>query len=182
MDTDKNNFATNLKELRQEHSLSQKDFGESIGISAMAISSYESGTKSPSIDTVHRIAETYHVSIDWLCGISNTKNLSLEIKTYTDLIKILMLLDETPQVPTKIKKIERNSDNDFSFPIYDLSLIFDDRTLVDFYNEWQDVSSIRSSTPSGNKLYNIWLKDTYERYNYALPQKPLDKYDIEKNE
>lgn len=94
MDTAKNNFATNLKELRQEHSLSQKDFGASIGISAMAISSYESGTKSPSIDTVCRIAETYHVSIDWLCGTGDIKNHSLEIKTYTDLIEILMLLDE----------------------------------------------------------------------------------------
>ena len=89
MDTAKNNFATNLKELRQEHSLSQKDFGASIGISAMAISSYESGTKSPSIDTVCRIAETYHVSIDWLCGTGDIKNHSLEIKTYTDLMQYI---------------------------------------------------------------------------------------------
>lgn len=171
MDTTKNNFSTNLKELRQKHSLSQKDFGESIGVSAMAISSYESGTKSPSIDTVYRIAETYHVSIDWLCGISDIKNYSPELKTYTDLIEILMLLDE---IHIDIKKVERNLNGTFGLPSYYLSLSFEDKTLVDFYDEWKDLSSIRYKTPTGDKLYNIWLEDVRKRYNYDLPENYLD--------
>lgn len=170
MDTAKNNFATNLKELRQEHSLSQKDFGASIGISAMAISSYESGTKSPSIDTVCRIAETYHVSIDWLCGTGDIKNHSLEIKTYTDLIEILMLLDE---IYIDIEKAERSFGSTLGLSPYYLSLTFNDKTLVDFYDEWKEISSIRYKTPTGDKLYNIWLEDVHKRYNYNLPENYL---------
>ena len=42
--------------------------------------------KSPSIDTVYRIAETYNVSIDWLCGLSSRKQ--SEITAMSDVLEL----------------------------------------------------------------------------------------------
>ena len=116
MATDKSIFSTNLKKLRQEHSLSQKDFGESISVSAMAISSYESGAKSPSIDTVYRIAETYNVSIDWLCGLSPRKQ--SEITAMSDVLELLFDIEKnTPlEIFSNREVINQNIFNPNEYP------------------------------------------------------------------
>lgn len=177
---DNNIFAERIKELRQEFKLSQAGFARLISTNQSTLSAYETGDRLPPYETLVTIAQQCQVSIDWLCGISDTKSSTLKVETYSDLIKILMLLDETFAVPTKIEKIEIS--NPCFLPTYELELRFTDEKLIEFYDEWKDISSIRSKTPSGNKLYDIWLKDTFERYNYALPEHHLDEYDIEDEE
>lgn len=89
----KNTFSFRLKKLRQELNISQREFAESIGVSAMAISTYESGSKSPSIETATKIVLKYNVSLDWLLGLSNKKNYDNCIETYSDIFNILLKLD-----------------------------------------------------------------------------------------
>ncbi len=165
MDTAKTTFASNLKKLRQEHSLSQKEFGESIGVSAMAISSYENETKSPSIDTVYRIAQNYCVSIDWLCGVNKKNQTSKNIVTYSELIELLMELEE---VDTTSVSFNLKNYPDHFMPCYTLLCEIDDKHIVEFYEEWKDILSIRSKSSSGEKLYELWKKDILERFNFPL--------------
>lgn len=63
-----------LRQLRQEYKISCKQFGKDIELSASALSDYETGISVPSIRITLRIAEYFHVSIDYLLGRSEFRN------------------------------------------------------------------------------------------------------------
>jgi len=149
-------FAERIKELRQNLNLSQRDFAESIGVSAMSISTYESNAKSPSIETVIKIANRHNVSIDWLCGLSDKKAFLNKIETYSDLIRIIIQLEETSGVELALQTESRSSDAK-------LKCVFEIPELTDFYTEWLEMKVVRDTEPMGAKLYQLWLKDVLEK-------------------
>lgn len=61
-------FPTNLKNLRLNHKMSQEELGKHIGVSKVSISGYESGNRTPDVDTLISIADVFNVSLDSLCG------------------------------------------------------------------------------------------------------------------
>ncbi len=56
------------KEARQKNNIKVIDAAEIFGVSQPTVSSWEAGRQEPSIDTIKLMAETYHVSIDYLLG------------------------------------------------------------------------------------------------------------------
>lgn len=88
-------IAERLKKLRKELHLNQNDFCERIGIKQSTLSSYENGTVSPSNDVLFAIAKEYHVSLDWLFGISN--NIS-NISTIGDIASLLLQMDDLTEI------------------------------------------------------------------------------------
>lgn len=64
-------FAERLKELRQEHNLSQKEFGKSIGATYSAISYWESNTNEPKISYIVAICTRYGITADYLLGLED---------------------------------------------------------------------------------------------------------------
>lgn len=63
-----------LRQLRQEYKISCRQLGKDIGLSASALSHYETGISVPSIESTLRIAEYFHVSVDYLLGRSDLRN------------------------------------------------------------------------------------------------------------
>lgn len=61
-------LGTRLRAARLEAGLSQAALSERTGIVQQAISRYESGTSTPSVDTLVRLADALSVSLDWLTG------------------------------------------------------------------------------------------------------------------
>ena len=59
-----------IKLLRSGLKLNQTTFAESIGITQSTLSSYENGNVAPSTDVLLTIAIKYHISLDWLFGLS----------------------------------------------------------------------------------------------------------------
>ncbi len=66
-----------LKALRTEKNLSQKQVAERIGVAVSAVSSYEAGIRYPSYKALIKLAGIYHVSCDYLIGMSNTRNIDV---------------------------------------------------------------------------------------------------------
>ena len=66
-----------LKSLRIEKNLTQKQVADRIGLAISAVSSYESGTRYPSYDALVKLARIFHVSTDYLLGITNTRNIDV---------------------------------------------------------------------------------------------------------
>ena len=65
----KNNFfGIILKELRIEKGLSQRKFGENLGVCNQTVSFWESGSREPDMDTLIKIADFFDVSVDYLLG------------------------------------------------------------------------------------------------------------------
>ena len=62
---------TKLKGLRTNAGYSQAEVAKKIKISPPIISSYESGTKSPSLESLVALAQLYKCSTDYLLGLTD---------------------------------------------------------------------------------------------------------------
>lgn len=58
-------------QLRKQAGLGQKELGEVLGVSNHAISMIESGERGTSIERLVLLAEYFHVSTDYLLGITD---------------------------------------------------------------------------------------------------------------
>ena len=64
-------FGERLRQLRLEAGLQQKELGEQMGLSNNAIGMMERGNRGTTIENVVRLAEFFHVSADYLLGITD---------------------------------------------------------------------------------------------------------------
>ena len=69
-------FCERLKELRG--GMSQRDFAIKIGANQQTYSNWEAGRKDPASSVLPSIATTMGVSIDWLLGLSDRRELGGE--------------------------------------------------------------------------------------------------------
>jgi transcriptional regulator with XRE-family HTH domain len=81
-------FGRKLRELRRQHNLTQKELASLIGVKNSIISFYEVGDRIPSPEIIRKLAETLHVSSDYLMGIE--KNESVDISGLTENDKSLV--------------------------------------------------------------------------------------------
>ena len=56
-----------LKELRKENKLKQKQVAEYLNVAESTYRGYENETSEPPIETLKKIADYYHVTLDFLC-------------------------------------------------------------------------------------------------------------------
>lgn len=158
-------FSEHIKELRNNMKMNQADFSKLIGTNQSTLSAYENGDRFPPYETLITIATKCNISLDWLCGLSEKKHINENIVTYSDLINIIMNLNEIKQSSINFR-LQGYSEGFHLFSV--LVCEFDDKHLVDFFNEWKDILSIRAKSPSGEKLYDLWKKDIFERFNFPL--------------
>lgn len=88
-------LSTNIKTLRQELHMNQNDFSSAIGITQSTLSNYENGSAAPSLEVLAEIATQFHVSMDWLCGITLEK---VHIATLEDAADFLYKLSEIKEL------------------------------------------------------------------------------------
>lgn len=70
-------FGLQIKELREQHKMSQEQLGRRIDRSKSVISSYENNIKIPPLDILTKIAVIFNVSLDYLVGIDKTEMVSI---------------------------------------------------------------------------------------------------------
>ena len=63
----------NLKKLRKNAGISQKQLADSIGVSQQSINKYENHRIEPDIDTMVKIADYFETSVDYLIGHSTIR-------------------------------------------------------------------------------------------------------------
>lgn len=69
--------ADRLRQLRKERELTQHEFAESIQVDQSQYARYEKAHTIPSLEIAARIAEEFKVSLDWLVGLSDTREISV---------------------------------------------------------------------------------------------------------
>lgn len=62
-------FNENLKEVRIDRGMSQKEVADQIGVAKSTYSLYESGGREPNVQTIKKIADVLGVSADRLLGL-----------------------------------------------------------------------------------------------------------------
>ncbi len=60
-------LANRIKQLREQHGMSQKDLANKLGVSRVAVTKYEKGESTPS-RRLKQFADVFHVSTDYLLG------------------------------------------------------------------------------------------------------------------
>lgn len=77
-------FIDNLKQLRWENNLTQKELAEKVGISKSSIGFYENGDRIPDINTLSAIADYFNVSTDFLLGRTDIKTLDFNVREISE--------------------------------------------------------------------------------------------------
>lgn len=149
-------FADRLKEIRMQKKMTQKDFAEKIGVTAAALSAYENNVKNPSVSVAKKIGEKFGVSIDWLCGLSDSQCRDREFKTYKDIVDVLFEIDEYVGIV-----FWNDSDN-----AEELTFSFEDFILNMFMKEWMQATNVRDNTTLSKEItktmYDSWKKAKLE--------------------
>ncbi len=65
------NYYPRLKDLREDHDLSQQQVAEYLGMKQPQYSRYERGLRDIPTDLLIRLAQLYHTSADYILGITN---------------------------------------------------------------------------------------------------------------
>lgn len=95
----KNNFSTNLKNLRIKNDIKQSTLAKQLNISQGAYAKYENGQREPSFDILIKISKIFKVSTDELLNnsltpkIINTLTASISYESNPDISKEINLID-----------------------------------------------------------------------------------------
>lgn len=64
-----------LHELRTYHGYKQKDISDYLNITSQAYSNYENNKRTPDVETMYKIAQFYHITIDKLISYRFTRQI-----------------------------------------------------------------------------------------------------------
>jgi len=68
------NYIQRIRELREDHDLSQKDVAELLQTTQQVYSRYENGTNEMPLRHLITLARYYDVSVDYIVGETDRKN------------------------------------------------------------------------------------------------------------
>lgn len=161
-------FSQRVRQLRIELNLTQKEFAEKVGLTASALSAYENNTKNPSIAVAVRIAEKHHVSIDWLCGLTDKRN-EIELKTYADIYNGLLSISS--KVYFELEYLQGLLPSMGSMGV----IKFTDENIVDFIKEWNKSLKLLADKIIDVEMYESLMNVLIEKYNgnMELPDSPI---------
>ena len=95
------------------------------------------------------------------------------------MINILISLKKSSEININFTTKSYSNDSLPFLQYEDIIIEINDKHLADFYEEWNDILSVCKKTPSGEKLYQIWLKDIFERYDFPLEDASQNLYKID---
>lgn len=72
----------NLKKLRNEKKVTQQQLAEKIGVSQQSVNKYENHNVEPDIETLIKIAEYFHTSVDYLIGNTELERVIENVEKY----------------------------------------------------------------------------------------------------
>jgi transcriptional regulator with XRE-family HTH domain len=103
------NFANRLKSLREEKKLSQEELSQLINISRSTLSMYEINRRQPDPETLQKIADFFDVSVDYLLGRTDKRN-----------------IDTSNDVDERLHKVMQDLGPDVLLAFYDLPNMTDE--------------------------------------------------------
>lgn len=151
-------ISKNIKTIRRDKMMTQKEFGKLIGVTQATLSTYEQGLKTPNTDTLYNIAEKCDISMDWLCGRTNLKNIE-NFDSYSDVFKTIVKLCKS----VKFSIIE-DSNNVYKNDVSQHYLEPGNTIVNDFLNRWRKVKEIYDDKTIDEETYDTVVNSLIERY------------------
>jgi transcriptional regulator with XRE-family HTH domain len=107
-------FGKRLRKLRIERGITQEELGKVLNVSKKTISAYENGLIDPSTDTLSAIASYFEVSVDWLLGHTDIreipeKRIEAALESDLELTEIWQELQKREDLKTFFKQVMKLS-------------------------------------------------------------------------
>lgn len=158
-------IGSRIKELKELKNLKQDDLIELTGLSRVTISNYEQGKVKPPVEFLMKLAETYDVSIDWLCGL-NSKHTN-KINSIYDVAKTVIDLSQVKGISLVIRKKTETTTvvyHGFDYPE------IEEEPYTSFSFSLTDVPELYNKLKSGNCDH-----DTVKLYEDSILNQFFDK-------
>jgi transcriptional regulator with XRE-family HTH domain len=110
----KKTLGLKLLELRQQHNLTQKQLCEALNLGRSTYSYFETGRRTPDIDTLLLIARYYNITIEELVPSSNLKSYSTTERTNDNLLDI-QIVHHLKSKHISVEDVMELSKADFNF-------------------------------------------------------------------
>jgi transcriptional regulator with XRE-family HTH domain len=84
------NIGGRIAFLRDQRHLTQEEVASALGISRAALSHYEKNRREPDSETLTKVADLFHVSLDYLVGRTNeaTVTLDTDVRQFADELEL----------------------------------------------------------------------------------------------
>ena len=89
-------LADNIKSIREEKGLLQKDVAEHIGVDKSTYSKIEKGTRELTVKELQKVAELFNLSIDQIVRFEGSipKEITIEDKSSMEQMRLIQQLDD----------------------------------------------------------------------------------------
>jgi|WetSurMetagenome_2_1015567.scaffolds.fasta_scaffold1072923_1 transcriptional regulator with XRE-family HTH domain len=89
-------IAANIKKLREEKNLIQKQVASELGIGYSNYNKMENGSREPSVAELQKLAKLYNITVDQLLNPDDTtpKEIQIEDKILSERIRLIEKLEE----------------------------------------------------------------------------------------
>lgn len=87
-------FDERIKELRLSLGLNQIQFGRKLSVTKQCISNWENGNIQPSIDMLIKICSIFHVSSDYLLGLTSDCTLDVSGLTTEQILHVQNIVND----------------------------------------------------------------------------------------
>lgn len=147
-------LAIRIKKIRTSLNMTQREFSAFVGCTAATLSAYENGSKSPSLEIIKGIAEKCHISIDWLCGLSDKQYIvENAIWTYADIIEFCFA--DKVHIPRPSKAI--------------LEIISKfTKNMESFLKELEHMEKLKKESLIDQELFDLWLEKTLKKFQTPI--------------
>ncbi len=153
-------FSERIKEIRNARNETQKEFAKFVNSTAATISAYENGTKNPSLEVVANIADKCDVSIDWLCGLSDKKQINKKVDTYSDILAFLSEISEYGRGLFSLR---------FGAEIkYYVSILFRDDIICNAIRDFDKIYGLYDKKIITDEMYATLLEGLLKKYNQPI--------------
>ena len=94
----------NLKKLREEKGVRQKQLADVVSVSQQSINKYENHNIEPDIDTLIKMADYFETSVDYIIGHSNIRRKIEVVNSYDLNIEEAKLIENYRNLSNKQRK------------------------------------------------------------------------------
>lgn len=138
---DQNSIAYKIRKFRKEKNMSQEELSTLSGINISTIKKYEGGARNPKPDQLLKITNALGISINAI--------MEFELTTISDVISLLMRMDEQTDMNWTGQK-----DSDGNYIPSSISLSFNDAKLneaLSSYMQYREAQMASSASATNNK-------------------------------
>ena len=156
-----------MKTARTNAGISQRDMAGRLALSNSSYSNYENGYSEPPAEIIMKFCNALGITLEDLLGLKVATPKYDTVKTFADLISILIDLDRRG-LPIKGNTTYSQQGNQLTAH---LSLDIKNAQIATFIPDWNKVNEELASGLMDEEEYQMWLEDTLKLFNV-----PIDEY------